>query len=152
MRRSLLVLLLAGLAICPIHGAGNVDAAFKAFWDAPSVSAAEKASHAVVGTGVSFDDAWTRLKAGRTYAKEKTGLIRHPSSVGAVTIDNIIEVPAEYDAAKDVARIDLRRRTVAEPIESLTMWLIPSTAPGKAQGELRLAWGRSMLSTPWSVK
>jgi hypothetical protein len=59
---------------------------------------------------------------------------------------------AEYDAAKDVARVDLHRRTIAEPVESLTMWLIPSTAPGKAQGELRLAWGRSMLSTAWSVK
>jgi len=59
---------------------------------------------------------------------------------------------AEYDAAKDVARVDLHRRMLAEPVESLTMWLIPSTAPGKAQGELRLAWGRSMLSTPWSVK
>ena len=59
---------------------------------------------------------------------------------------------AEYDATKDLARVDLRRRSVAEPVESLTMWLIPSTAPGKAQGELRLAWGRSMLSTPWSVK
>jgi hypothetical protein len=60
--------------------------------------------------------------------------------------------PAESAAAKDVARVDLHRRTIAEPVESLTMWLIPSTAPGKAQGELRLAWGRSVLSTPWSVK
>lgn len=59
---------------------------------------------------------------------------------------------AEYDAAKDVARVDLHRRMIAEPVESLTMWLIPSTAPGKASGELRLAWGRSMLSTSWSVK
>jgi hypothetical protein len=59
---------------------------------------------------------------------------------------------AEYDAAKDVARVDLKRRALAEPVESLTMWLIPSPAPGKAQGELRLAWGASMLSTPWSVK
>jgi pimeloyl-ACP methyl ester carboxylesterase len=100
MRRSLLVLLLGGLAIYPVHGAGNVDAAFKTFWDAPSASAAEKASHAVAASGVSFDEAWMRLKAGRAYAKEKTGLIRHPTSVGGVTIDNIIEVPAEYDAAK----------------------------------------------------
>jgi len=100
MRPSLLVLLLAGLATYPIHGAANVDAAFKAFWDAPTASAAEKASHAVLGSGVSFDEAWTRVKAGRPYAKEKTGLIRHPASVGGVTIDNIIEVPAEYDAAK----------------------------------------------------
>jgi hypothetical protein len=59
---------------------------------------------------------------------------------------------AEYDPAKDVARVDLRRRSLAEPVESLTMWLIPSPDPGKAQGELRLAWGSSVVSTNWSVK
>lgn len=59
---------------------------------------------------------------------------------------------AEYKPEHDVARVDLRRRVLAEPVESLTMWLVPSTAPGKAQGELRLAWGTSLLSTTWSVK
>jgi len=37
-------------------------------------------------------------------------------------------------------------------MESLTMWLVPSTTPGKARGELRLAWGNSVLSTDWSLK
>jgi Protein of unknown function (DUF2911) len=68
----------------------------------------------------------------------------------------IIQKPAgqtaDYKPEYDVARVDLKRRTLAEPVESLTMWLIPSTAPGKAQGELRLAWGSSLLSTTWSVK
>jgi len=68
----------------------------------------------------------------------------------------IIQKPAaqtaEYKPEFDVARVDLKRRALTEPVESLTMWLIPSTAPGKAQGELRLAWGASMLSTTWSVK
>jgi dienelactone hydrolase len=100
MRRSLLVLLLGALATHPVRGTANVDAAFKVFWDAPGASAAEKASHAVVESGVSFDEAWRRLKAGRVYSTEKTGLIRRPASVGGVTIDNIIEVPAEYDSAK----------------------------------------------------
>lgn len=59
---------------------------------------------------------------------------------------------AEYDATKDVARIELRSRSLPEPAESLTMWLIPSTAPGKARGELRLAWGNTALFTDWSVK
>jgi len=59
---------------------------------------------------------------------------------------------ADYNPAKDFARVDLRRRALAEPVESLTMWLIPSTAPGKASGELRIAWGASQLSTPWTVK
>ena len=59
---------------------------------------------------------------------------------------------AEYKPDLDVARVDLRKRTLTEPVESLTMWLIPSTAPGKGQGELRLTWGTSLLSTSWSVK
>jgi len=100
MRRALLVFLLGGLATYQVHGADSIDAAFKAFWDAPTASAGEKASQAVLVSGVSFDEAWKRLKAGRTYSNEKTGLIRRPTSVGGVAIDNIIEVPAEYDAAK----------------------------------------------------
>ena len=96
----LIVFLLGGLATYPVDGAASIDAAFKAFWDAPTASAAEKASHAVLVSGVSFDEAWKRLKTGRTYSKEKTGLIRRPASLGGVTIDNIIEVPAEYDATK----------------------------------------------------
>jgi len=59
---------------------------------------------------------------------------------------------AEYDPKHDVARVDLRRQSLTEPVESLTMWLIPSSAPGKARGELRLAWGRTVVSTDWSVK
>lgn len=58
----------------------------------------------------------------------------------------------DYNPAHDIARVDLRRRTLAEPVESLTMWLIPSPAPGKAQGELRIAWGLSAVSTTWAVK
>jgi hypothetical protein len=58
----------------------------------------------------------------------------------------------DYDPANDVARVDLRRQTLAAPLESLTMWLVPSTAPGAARGELRLAWGTNLLSTDWTVK
>ena len=56
---------------------------------------------------------------------------------------------ADYDTAKDLARIPLRMRTLTEPIESLTMWLIP--ARGAARGELRMAWGATELSTEWMI-
>jgi hypothetical protein len=59
---------------------------------------------------------------------------------------------ADYDPAHDVARVDLKHQRLTTPLESLTMWLIPSTAPGKARGELRLAWGSNQLSTDWSLK
>lgn len=60
--------------------------------------------------------------------------------------------PGAYDAANDAARIDLRLRQLPMPIESLTMWLIPSRAPGAPRGELRILWGHVELSTDWSVR
>lgn len=57
-----------------------------------------------------------------------------------------------YSDSNDVARIDLRHSTLSSPLESLTMWLIPSLQPGIARGELRFAWGNDQLSTDWSVK
>jgi hypothetical protein len=52
---------------------------------------------------------------------------------------------------KEVARIPLRQATLAQPLESLTFWLIPSTQRGAPRGELRLAWGTVALATDWSV-
>jgi hypothetical protein len=60
-----------------------------------------------------------------------------------------------YDPSKDLARIDLRQRTLAEPIESLTFWLIPAVEapPSKTfpHGVLKFAWGTTELSTDWRV-
>lgn len=54
--------------------------------------------------------------------------------------------------AEPVATIDLKHSTMQAPLESFTMWLIPSTKPGAAHGELRFAWGTNMLSTDWTAK
>ena len=62
------------------------------------------------------------------------------------------QAEGRYDPANDVARIPLRQQTLAAPAESLTMWLVPSTAPGVQRGELRLAWGATMLSAEWAVR
>ena len=58
----------------------------------------------------------------------------------------------QYSDSNDVTRIDLRHTTLPSPLESLTMWLIPSLEPGPARGEVRFAWGTDQLSTDWSVK
>ena len=55
-----------------------------------------------------------------------------------------------YKPENDIARIDLRQSTLAAPLESLTMWLIPT--PGTSRGEFRMAWGTVALATDWSVK
>jgi hypothetical protein len=57
---------------------------------------------------------------------------------------------AEYDPAADLARIPLTARTLAAPVESFTIWLIPT--PDTASGELRFAWGTVEHSVPWSVR
>ncbi|MEO6526641.1 MAG: DUF2911 domain-containing protein [Gemmatimonadaceae bacterium] len=57
-----------------------------------------------------------------------------------------------YNPANDIARVDLRESKLATPLESLTMWLIPSRDAGSPHGELRLAWGTVALSTDWSMK
>jgi hypothetical protein len=58
----------------------------------------------------------------------------------------------QYPDSANVARIPLRHTALHNPIESLTIWLIPSTEPGPARGELRFAWGLDQLSTTWSIK
>jgi hypothetical protein len=57
-----------------------------------------------------------------------------------------------YDAAKDAARIPLTVGALPSPVESLSIWLIPSTAPGAQRGELRMAWDTVVLSAGWEVR
>jgi hypothetical protein len=59
---------------------------------------------------------------------------------------------ATYNPANDVARIDLTQTTLSAPLESFTMWLIPSREPGKPHGQLVLAWSNVSLSTDWAMK
>ena len=67
----------------------------------------------------------------------------------------VLQWGTDYDASKDFARIDLRQRTLAEPVESLTFWLIPAieSAPSTTfpHGVLKFAWGNTELSTDWRV-
>ncbi|MBL0170489.1 MAG: DUF2911 domain-containing protein [Gemmatimonadaceae bacterium] len=74
-------------------------------------------------------------------------LILQAETTGAASV-----AVAEYDMKKDAARIDLTVRTMASPIESFSVWLIPSTAPGVQRGELRMAWDTVMLTTEWVVR
>jgi len=57
-----------------------------------------------------------------------------------------------YDVSREVARINLKTTPLAAPIESLTMWLVPSREPGPPRGQLVIAWSNISLATDWSVK
>jgi hypothetical protein len=67
----------------------------------------------------------------------------------------VLQWGTDYDPSKDFARIDLRQRTLAEPMESLTFWLIPvpesPPSPTFPHGVLKFAWGRTELAADWRV-
>ena len=72
-----------------------------------------------------------------------------------VVSKEVLQWGTDYDPSKDFARIDLKQRTLSEPMESLTFWLIPAieAPPSKTfpHGVLKLAWGNTELSTDWRV-
>ena len=62
----------------------------------------------------------------------------------------------DYDPSRDLGRITLAARKLAEPEESLTLYLVPEAPkPGTGFAELRgvfrIKWGSTELSTGWSV-
>ena len=59
---------------------------------------------------------------------------------------------APYDVSREIARIDLKRTTLGTPLESLTMWLIPSREKGQAEGQLVIAWSNLSLAADWMVR
>ncbi|MBS1241326.1 MAG: hypothetical protein H6R40_753 [Gemmatimonadetes bacterium] len=91
--------------------------------------------------------------AGVTLPKGTYVLFTLPSRTGwKLLIQRDVGQGGAYKEANDVARADLRVRQLPAPVESLTMWLIPSTAPGAARGELRMAWGTTELSADWMAR
>ena len=57
-----------------------------------------------------------------------------------------------YNPANDIARIDMRQTALPMPLETLTMWLVPSRDPGAPHGRLAIGWGSILLATDWSMK
>lgn len=62
----------------------------------------------------------------------------------------------DYDVAKDLGRLTLSARTMTEPEESLTIYLIPDSARpadgyAELRGVLRIKWGMTELTTRWTV-
>jgi hypothetical protein len=74
-------------------------------------------------------------------------LILQRETTGAPTV-----MAGTHDPTQDFARIPLRMSTLATPVESLTITLVPDMAPGAQRGDLRIAWGHVMLEAPWTVQ
>ena len=62
----------------------------------------------------------------------------------------------DHDAAKDIGRVALASRTMAEAEPSLSIYLVPdspdpTTGYANLRGTLRIKWGTTELTTPWRV-
>jgi hypothetical protein len=72
-----------------------------------------------------------------------------------VVSKQLLQWGTDYDPVQDFARIDLRSRTLTEPLESLTFWLVPAIEGAQSttlpHGVLKFAWGTTELSTDWRV-
>ena len=102
-----LFLTLAALAFgTAVAGAGRaqapaVDAAFAAFWAAPTVPEAVAAAPAIVQSGVDFDTAMARLRKGRPYDRNAPrGVQKLTRTMEATPYPFTVDVPATYDATK----------------------------------------------------
>jgi hypothetical protein len=102
--RFLLAALAAAIAFDAVWAqapAARVDAAFEHFWAARSPSEAARLIGAIVESGVGFDDALRRLKTGRPYGAQKTGVVKLTNRTeDGVEHHYALNIPAGYDPAR----------------------------------------------------
>ncbi len=79
----------------------TTDAAFKRFFDARNPQDAARAIDDIVRSGVGFDDAFARLKRGRTYRSDAPrGVVQDKRRSILGDFSYTVDVPESYDAAR----------------------------------------------------
>src|SRR6516164_5735184 len=72
----------------------RIDEALNGFWAASSPQQVARAIDQLIATGLTFEDAFARLKAGRTYSKDvPTGIVRASRTADGRGFFYSIEVP-----------------------------------------------------------
>jgi hypothetical protein len=95
------IALLAAAVSLPAQNRPNaVDSAFQKFWAARSATDAERMIDEIVKSGVGFDEVLRRLKAGRTYAAQKTGVVKLTTEFNGTEYHYALNVPAGYDPSR----------------------------------------------------
>ena len=103
MRLLVSLILVAGsglLALAQPPAPSALDAALRAFWSADNPQRASDAARQIAAAGAPYDDLVARLKRGREYGRKSTGRINMPSRDRATSLDNVVEIPADYDPAR----------------------------------------------------
>ena len=103
--RSALVPFGLAAAIATVSGqgttGGGTDAAFERFFQARTTEEIAAASDAIVASGVGFDEAYARLKRGRTYAPTVArGIVQASHRNDSGEYFYTLDVPQSYDPAR----------------------------------------------------
>jgi hypothetical protein len=94
-------LITAAALLAPAARAIDVDAAFQKFWVADSPAAAGRLAEEIAKSGVTFDDALHRLKLGRPYTAQPTGVIQLKNRTqDGVEHYYAVNIPPSYDPAR----------------------------------------------------
>jgi len=125
----------------------------------------------VIGEIVPYDSTWRSganvathlttevdLTVGNTFVPRGLyTLFSLPTRTGwkLVISRQVFEWGTDYDPKQDLGRVDMKVRTLSEPLESLTYWLVPTpesnTSTMLPHGVLKLAWGTTEASVDWRV-
>ncbi len=99
--KQLTTLIFAVALVVTTAAAPSVDDAFTAFWAATTIAEAAAATDGVIQSGVGFDAAYARLKAGRTYAADvPRGVVALSRKSGTAEFPYTVDVPADYTPTK----------------------------------------------------
>ena len=106
--RGLSIMLVAAMLTGVLTGAraeqlkadSVLEARMQAFWAATTPAEIRAATRQVLASGAGYDDLASRLKAGRRYAKARTGRVPFLSQALGASLDNVVEIPANYDPAR----------------------------------------------------
>jgi pimeloyl-ACP methyl ester carboxylesterase len=106
MTKRALALAISAVAVVATAGLldaqpATVDAAFARFWSAKNSTEAQQQIDAILKSGVSFDDAYGRLRRGRPYTTQPTGQVRLSNrTADGVEHQFVLNIPDTYDPAR----------------------------------------------------
>ena len=88
-------------SLLPAFAQNRLDAEFQKFWAARSPSEAERLVDGILKTGITFDEALKRLKLGRTYTAQPTGVVKLSNRTkDGIEHNYALNIPPSYDPAK----------------------------------------------------
>jgi hypothetical protein len=92
---------IAALLVADLASAQKaVDSSFERFFAARSAAEAQQIGDEIVKSAVTFDEAFRRLKVGRRYEAQPTGVIKLINKTNGVEYHYAVNVPVNYDPSK----------------------------------------------------